>query len=251
MQLKVINSNSAGNAYILETEKEALLIEAGVNFKKIKEAMNFRIGKIVGCLITHEDGDHSKFNYDVRKAGINVYSSPGTMKALGIDNVHYSKLIIPYPECKTPTRIGNFEVIAFDTKHDVEQPVGFYIFHPEAGNILFLTDTYYCEYTFPDLNHVLIEANYCTTILNSRLKQRTIEKFLADRIKRSHFSLQNCIEMLKKNDLSQVHNIVLIHLSDGNSDAKRFKKEVQEATGRITHIAEPGLSLSLNQRQPF
>ena len=54
MRLNVISSNSKGNAYVLENKDEILLIEVGVPFKKIKEAINFNLDKVVGVLISHE-----------------------------------------------------------------------------------------------------------------------------------------------------------------------------------------------------
>ena len=60
MKLKVLSSNSSGNAYILEDKDEILLIECGVSFKKIKEGINFDLNKVVGVLISHEHKDHSK-----------------------------------------------------------------------------------------------------------------------------------------------------------------------------------------------
>jgi uncharacterized surface protein with fasciclin (FAS1) repeats len=63
-------------------------------------------------------------------------------------------------------------------------------------------------------------------------------------------SLDTCKRTLKANDLSQVNNIVLIHLSDGNSDAARFKREVQEVTGKTVWIADAGMEIPFN-RTPF
>lgn len=57
---------------------------------------------------------------------------------------------------------------------------------------------------------------------------------------RSHMSLDRVLTFLAVNDLSAVREILLVHLSDGNSDAKEFKKAVQAATGRIVRVAEKG-----------
>jgi hypothetical protein len=38
-------------------------------------------------------------------------------------------------------------------------------------------------------------------------------------------SLETLLELLGKNDLSKVNNIVLIHLSDSNSNAIEFKMQ--------------------------
>lgn len=247
MQLTVINSNSSGNAYILETTSgEALLIECGVNFSQIKQALAFNLKKVVGCLVTHEHGDHAKSIKDVIAAGINVYATEGTHTATGTSRSHRSVTTFSGDEFK----VGSFKVKAFDVEHDVNEPVGFLIYHEECGKVLFITDSYYCKYTFNGLNQVIIEANYCQRILDDRVAAGANPKFLRDRVITSHMSLDTCKKMLAANDLSQVKNIVLIHLSDGNSDEKRFKYEVEQQTGKQVHIAVPGLVVNFN-KNPF
>lgn len=53
---------------------------------------------------------------------------------------------------------------------------------------------------------------------------------------KSHFSLENIKKFLLANGLSRVQEIWLLHLSDGNSDAERFKREIQSLTGKPTYI---------------
>jgi phosphoribosyl 1,2-cyclic phosphodiesterase len=247
MKLTIINSNSSGNAYILENDQEALLIECGVRFERIKQALNYDLKKVVGCIVTHEHGDHCKAVRDVISAGINVYASLGTHISIGTDMSHRAKFLSNGQE----TKIGSFKVKAFDIKHDCAEPLGFIINHPETGNVLFLTDSYYTPFTFPGMHHMIIEANYCETILQQKLTEGASPKFLRDRVIQSHMSLQTCKEMLAANDLSRVINIVLIHLSDGNSHASRFKKEVEEQTGKQVYIAEAGMAIQNFNHQPF
>jgi phosphoribosyl 1,2-cyclic phosphodiesterase len=246
MHLQVISSNSAGNAYILENDQEALLIECGVNFKLIKQALKFNLRKVAGCIVTHEHLDHAKGIRDVMDAGINVYASEGTHEALGTIGRHRTK----FAYSGKSFHLGNFRIMPFDVKHDTAEPFGYLIQHPETGTTLFLTDSYYCEYKFAGLNNIIIEANHCTDILNQRVQDGMSPTFLRDRVFTSHMSIRTCKEALGSYDLSAVNNVVLIHLSDGNSDARRFKKEVEEQTGKVVHIAEPGLSISLS-KQPF
>ena len=70
----------------------------------------------------------------------------------------------------------------FDVKHDVAEPLGFLIEHEECGLVLFLTDSYYSEYTFPGLNNIIVEANYDQRILDQRLANGEDPKFLRDRV---------------------------------------------------------------------
>jgi len=246
MELTIIGTGSKGNAYILGNKDEVLLIECGVNIKEIKQALNFDLSKVVGCICTHEHMDHSKSIWDVMKLGINVYSSNGTLKSRFVDEQSRAKKIVS----KQTFQIGNFKILAFDVKHDAAEPLGFLIEHPDCGKVLFLTDTNYCEYTFPGLNNIIIEANFSKEIIDRKFGSESGLEFLRNRILRSHFSLTNCKDMLSANDLSKVNNIVLIHLSDSNSDEKQFHKEVSELTGKNVTVANNGMKINFN-KTPF
>ena len=74
---------------------------------------------------------------------------------------------------------------------------------------------------------------------------------LRTRTMKSHCSFDTCREILLANDLSAVNHIVLIHLSDGNSNAKEFKQGINAATGKTTHIAESGMTISNFNKSPF
>lgn len=246
MELTVIGTGSKGNAYILGNGDEALLIECGVNVKDIKKALNFDLSKVVGCLCTHEHMDHSKSIWDVMKLGVNVYASGGTLEKRFVNEQPRAKSILS----KQTVQIGNFKVMAFDVKHDAAEPLGFLIEHPDCGKVLFLTDTYYCEYTFKGLNNIIIEANYSKEIIDRKYGSESGKEFLKNRILRSHFSLANCKDMLSANDLSKTNNIVLIHLSDSNSDEIVFQKEVAELTGKNVTVASNGMKINFN-KTPF
>lgn len=85
MVLKVLGSSSHGNSYILENDREALLLEAGVRFASVKQALDYNITKVVGCLITHEHKDHAGYINEVLKATVPVYASAGTIENTPIE----------------------------------------------------------------------------------------------------------------------------------------------------------------------
>lgn len=246
MELIVIGTGSKGNAYILRNKEEALLIEAGVNIKEIKKSLDFDYSKVVGCIVTHEHMDHSTSIWEVMKLGIDVYASSGTLKARFVNEQSRAKAIIS----KNTFQIGNFKIMPFDVQHDAKEPLGFLIEHPDCGKTLFLTDTYYCAYTFKGLNNIIIEANFSNEIIDRKFGSESGKEFLRNRILKSHFSLKNCKDMLLANDLSKVNNIVLIHLSDSNSDEKQFQKEVYELTGKNVKVASNGMKIPFN-KTPF
>jgi len=241
MKLKVISSGSVGNCYVLENETETLLIECGVSIQEIKKAIDFNIGKVVGCLSTHIHQDHTKSFSQVNSLGIKCYAQIDVFNKYGV---------VALPECVIEPyksfQVGNFKVLSFPLRHDVPC-VGFLIDHPETGKFAFITDTNFCDYVFPGLNNIIIEANFCHDIIKRKYSHDNGKEFLKNRIFKSHFSLRDCKEMLLANDLRKVQNIVLIHLSESNSDEKRFQKEVQELTGKKTVCASKGLEIEFNK----
>lgn len=244
MKLHIINSNSDGNCYLFTDNKgNILIVECGVRFEKIKQAMSFDFSKVVGCLVTHEHGDHCKGVKDAVKAGLDIYASAGTIKGMKIDSHRLNAI-----NKGAKFSLGPFDIIGFDVHHDVNEPLGFLLRHEEMGTTLFLTDTIYCDYTFPGLTNILIEANYSQDIIDEKLSEN---RFLRNRVIQSHMSVETAIKTLKANDLSKVNNIVLIHLSDRNSDAKAFKKRIEDATLKTVTVATAGLTIDNFNIYPF
>lgn len=233
MTLKVLGSESSGNCYLLESFFEILIIEAGISFHEVKKALNYDLRKVTACLITHSHGDHCKYAADYIKAGIDIYTSAETIQAAGLSGHRVHPI-----QANTMIKIGEFKIIPFPVPHGVPT-LGFLISHPFSGSILFVTDAACIPNKFNNLSHILIEANYHDEILTS------------DRAVGKHMSLYTCLEFLKANDLRQVHNIVLLHLSHTNSDAKLFKKTVQTIAPNTTvWVADKNLEVYLS-KYPF
>ena len=70
---------------------------------------------------------------------------------------------------------------------------------------------------------------------------------LRRRVITSHMSIDNAIGILKRQDLTATRDILLIHLSDGNSNEKEFITKVRRATGKKTRAAAPGMELDYNK----
>lgn len=249
MQLKILGSSSKGNCYLLDNGKEALAIECGISFKEVQKAVNFDISRIKGAIVSHEHGDHAKCVENFIHAHIPVYMSAGTLREL--TNRLKNPYSLPFTmKAGSTICIGNFLVQPFDTQHDAAEPFGFLIFHPECGTVLFATDTYYLHYTFAGLNNILIECNYRQDILDANVESGKLPSVLRARTMKSHMEYETCKEALLANDLSGVNNIVLIHLSDGNSNASEFRQGIMEATGKTIHIAESGMTINFD-KSPF
>ncbi len=233
MDIRVLASGSAGNCYCVSDGSTSLLLECGISVKQIRRGLGFGLTNVAACLVSHEHQDHAKAVADVLRAGVEVYTSPGTIKALGLEH-HRLRPV----RAKETFKVGTWTVRAFETQHDAQEPLGF-LLHSRTNNerLLYATDTYYIRYKFPGLTHIMVECNYAADILEANVKRGSVPEVLKKRLLTSHFSLDNVKEFLKANDLSQVREIWLLHLSDGNSDAERFKREVQALTGRPVYIA--------------
>jgi phosphoribosyl 1,2-cyclic phosphodiesterase len=231
MEIKVIASSSKGNCYLLDDSKTQILIEAGITFNKLIKKVN--ISNISGVLVTHEHQDHAKGISDLIRRGKRVYSAKETFDALGIKTpTLFARELKEYEKMM----IGTFAVIPFLTKHDAAKPLGFLIKSIYTKQVLlFATDTYYIKEKFQELNFIMIECNYANDILE---KRENISKKQKDRLYKSHFELENVKEFLRNQDLSQVQEIYLMHLSSGNSDEERFKREIQELTGIPVYVCQ-------------
>lgn len=235
-KLKVLGSSSKGNCYLLLLEGETLIIEAGINYKEILKGLDFNIANVVGCLVTHEHKDHSKAVKNLIESGIDVYSSKGTFEELKV-NSYRTKVI----NTMKWQKIGNFEILPFPVKHDAREPLGFLIKHKEIGSLLFITDTCYCEYSFKNVNHILIECNFVKKILN----ENNISNSLRNRILETHFELENVAAFFKASDLTKVKNIMLLHMSFKNSDEKVIREKIESVTGLPVVFAKKDLMINL------
>jgi len=170
--------------------------------------------------------DHCKAVDDILNIGMNVYCSSGTAEALNLQNQNLNII-----KSKELFKVGSFDVLPFDTKHDCNEPLGFLIKSNVTGEkLLFATDTYLIKYKFPGVNYFMLECNYDIETLNKNIASGSIPKALKNRILKSHLSLENLIDYLKKIDLSRAEKIYLIHISSGNLNLKKAVEEIQQLT---------------------
>ena len=237
----MLGSSSKGNAYILSAPTGCLLIEVGIPYRKLQQGLNFDFSNIIGALGTHSHLDHMCSAKDVLNNGIDLFVTSETANTLGLSG-HRLNIIEPLKQFA----IGNFIILGFPTEHDCLGSIGYLIqYVPTGEKLIFLTDSYYSKYRFKGLNYIMIEANYIKDTLDSNVACGYISEEGKRRLLQSHFSLDNVKKFLQANDLSQVKEIILLHLSDRNADSKRMVKEIFELTGIEPKIADPDLEIEL------
>ncbi len=237
--MKIVNfgSSSAGNCYYIELQRKdpmppaKILLEAGISYKEVMKkaiAQDVDLSVLDAILVTHEHQDHARAAKDFRKRGFKVYANERITGGDPTLTLH----------------AGQAKVVAIDTtvtpisvEHDAPDSLGF-ILRTSEETAFFIND---CKYFKADLSgipvdYVMIEANYDGQMVHFAYEQvkeddNRAEMSRYQRIMNAHMSIAHCITHLEKMDLSRCKAIFLMHLSDRNSNAERFKYRVQQATG--------------------
>lgn len=227
MEVQVLASGSSGNCYRISDGETALLLDCGIPLKRIQSGLDFRLDAISGVLVTHCHGDHIKAAKDIAGRGIPIFTSQGTMDACDLSG-HFFHTVKSLQQFT----VGTFVVLPFDVEHDAPEPLGFVVKSKVTGEkLLYFTDTYYLKYRFTGIDYLMAECNYSKKTMDENLNP-----VLKNRIIESHMSLETLIDMLKANNFKDLKKVYLLHLSDTNSDAEYFKREIQAVTGVEVYV---------------
>ena len=240
MKLTVLGSSSHGNCYLFESSDSVLVLEAGVPMQQVKRALHWDITKIAACIVTHRHKDHAGFVREFLKCGIRVLALDDVFDALDIKNRVFCKTVEP----QHGYIVGDWIVIALRVVHDVPC-VGYIIEHREMGKTLFITDTMMLEYRIAGIRHFMLECNYADDILQDNIDAGIELPSKRGRLLETHMELETTKQILRDNDTSNLDDVILVHLSDNNSDAARFEREVSAVAGVPTYVADAGCVFNL------
>jgi len=243
MKLTVLGSSSNGNGYLIHDESEALILETGIRYSTALKAMDYNSRIVVAALISHTHGDHAKYMNSYLEKGVMVMANSSVLSLAEPKYTYLCKEVQPMKGYKA----GRFSIVPFELQHDVPC-LGFLIDHPDTGTLVFITDTYLCEYIFPPSSrHIIIECNYADHILDRNILSGSVHPSMRNRLLETHLELKTCIGILKANDLSKVQTITLAHLSSQNSNEAEFCREVTAHTGIPVYAAKKGFTTNLNK----
>ena len=237
-KIKILGSSSKGNCYVLECGGEILIIEWGIKWPELVKALDYgkNFSKIIGCLVTHKHLDHSKYVPQALEHRLRVFSCKETKEQYeGVSVLDAGKKY----------KIGSFLVMPLEVEHSC-QCYSYLIEHKDMGRMLFATDLESFPYHLKNINHFFVEANYSDDIL--------IDNHINDEEGKSHpenhLSYDDCMEVIRTNYSSEIQNIVMIHLSDRNSDADKFRQGmIDEFVMDNVFIADEGMELELKDSE--
>lgn len=202
---------------------------------EVKKALNFNIRKIKAVITTHIHSDHHLYWFEYARAGIPVFEPfRNDGKTLSFGNSQFRIMAFP-----NQSKDGHW----FHGNNDgSECPCyGFHIYHPDIGNMVYVSDTECVRWRFKDINHILVEANYSDDLVERDAVNR-------EHVLRGHMSLKTALDFISTNDNPNLRTVCLLHLSASNSDADLFLQKTRETIkyGADCYIAEKGLEVDLN-----
>lgn len=242
MKLKVIASSSGGNCYVLQPNQgKSLVLEAGEKISELGKAVTYGWSKIAGVLVTHEHQDHASHIEEFQSRGLSVYATEETAAVLNNKNIIGLESI---SNRNHTFKVADFKIRWFDTQHDAAHPVGYFINHPEIGNLLFITDTAAINNKFKGVNHLMIEANYDP----DHPRFNTLSESYINRVMLAHLSIKQANDFIRHNldDVKDLATVTLLHLSSRHADRQDFKKRTTKTLRELgsnakVEIATPWL----------
>lgn len=236
-KLTVLSSSSDGNSYLLSCGEDSLLLDLGVDFKKVLKAVDYDIRKIRGCLCSHIHADHTKHLPDALKYQLKVYSCKSVAEKF--DGVNILKIGHKY-------RIGSFYVQTLPVPHGDCECYAYIIDHEDIGRLLFATDLSDFPYKVKDCNHIMLECNNSLDMIVDNMVEGHFNRAASN----THLDMDNCFEILRRLETPNLQSIILLHLSDWNSNENTIRERLSEEFPVIDyHIADKGLTVELSKTE--
>lgn len=234
-RLTVLASGSSANGYIIQADNEVLILEAGVPFKECAKALCHDISNVRAVITTHGHIDHAKYIPQYKKHGLRVYCTP---ICAAVFDCYYMRTDCRYI-------FGGFKVSALKVPHGDCQCYSYVIDHPSFGRLAFITDAESFPYALKGCNHILCEANYSDDIrIDAMLNGAELRAQ-----SRNHMEIGETIRTIKRLKSPELSSIILLHLSDGLSNAEDFKRRIFNECGVKAEVADENKTFVLRKEE--
>ncbi|MBC2346753.1 MBL fold metallo-hydrolase [Listeria welshimeri] len=222
IRFSILASGSSGNATLIETGDQKILVDCGLSGKKM-EGLFAQVGRnmndLDAILITHEHSDHIKgLGVLARKYKLPIYANAKTWKAMDnmIGEVSSDQKF--QFDMETVKSFGSMQVESFGVSHDAIEPM-FYIFHNGNKKFVMITDTGYVSDRMK--GHIagadayLFESNHDVEMLRmGRYPWNIKRRILGDE---GHVSNEDAAIAMSEVITDQTKRIYLGHLSKDNN----------------------------------
>jgi len=250
-EICALASGSNGNCYYIGNETEAILIDAGIYYKKLIERLN-DVGldktKIKAIFISHEHTDHIQGARSTsNKLNIPVYYTKKTFHKSYNKNKAQNFVIF---EPGTPYNIGNIKIYPFLKQHDAVEPCSFRI-EIEQKNIGVMTDIGIVDNIlkneFSKCDAVFLESNYDEDMLQNGLYPYHLKERVSS--SKGHLSNVQALELVENYASPDLKTILLSHISAANNThdivQKTFRKLSEKYNILLTSRQKAGKKVFL------
>ncbi|KIL78289.1 MBL fold metallo-hydrolase [Bacillus badius] len=233
LRFSVLASGSTGNAFYVETQDQAFLVDAGLSGKQMEALfaqIDREIKNLTGILVTHEHSDHIKgLGVLARKYKLPIYANEKTWQAMDklTGNIDVEQKFIF--DMETVQSFGNLDIESFGVSHDAAEPM-FYVFHHEGKKLALITDTGYVSDRMKGIikgaDAYVFESNHDVQMLRVgrypwNIKRRILGDF-------GHVSNEDAALAMSDVIGDRTKRIYLAHLSQDNNMKDLAKMSVTQ-----------------------
>ncbi len=218
VRLTVLGSGSRGNAVLLESGADALLVDAGFSLRDLSRRLAAAGGdpaRLVGIVLTHEHGDHARGAPGAAAAWrVPVLASAGTLAALAgrLRSGTETRALAG----GRPLRCGAFLVRAYPTAHDAADAIMVVVEDREGRRAGIAYDvgtpTTALRHACRDLDALVLETNHDEILLRSSAYPPSVRARIAGH--GGHLSNREAGMIAAEAAHAGLAVVVLAHLSD-------------------------------------
>jgi len=214
--ITILGSGSSGNAIVVHTERDALLIDAGFSARELRRRMAAKgidETMIRAVLVTHEHSDHvSGLRVTAKQLGLPIYANRGTAEVLRNRDDKLGALTIF--ASGSPFAIGEFTIEPFTIPHDAYDPVAFVVRYgpvklgiaTDLGHVNELV-----SYQLRECDALVVESNHDLGMLRNSDRKWSLKQRIIGR--HGHLSNEDGLELLRKVMHARTRHVVLAHAS--------------------------------------
>jgi phosphoribosyl 1,2-cyclic phosphodiesterase len=217
VRLTVLGSGSRGNAVLVESDGDAVLVDAGFSVRDLARRMAVAgadPSRVRGIVLTHEHGDHTRGARGAARAwGVPVAASAGTLAAV-MGRLGGAATVALPPARRTP--FGSFTLTAFPTAHDAQEPVMLVVEDGEGRKVGVAYDvgspTAALHHACRGLDALVVESNHDEVLLRASRYPAAVRARIAGRA--GHLSNTQAAALVAASAHAGLAVVVLAHLSE-------------------------------------
>ena len=249
-------SGSSGNCYLLYTDTDALIIDAGVGIRTLKKHVRdygLSLSKVRHVLITHDHADHIKCVGSMsHELQVPIYATKTVHSGIDRNYCVARKVdasLRRYVEPGVAQQLGEFTVTAFTVPHDSSDNVGYFVETADT-NFCLMTDvgtvTDEMKGFISQARNLVIEANHDEEMVMSG----PYPQFLKSRILSGtgHLSNRNSAIAVAENMSEELRYVWLCHLSEENNHPELARKTVEAVLRGYGIVAGADFKLEVLKR---